>query len=232
MTDARARALVVDFGGVLTTSLGDAFRAFCEREGVDYERVRDALRAAYGDIDPESLVARFETGRMERAHFERELAAHLSHGLARAIAPEDLIARMLEDLRLDQAMIDAVRSARGAGVPTALLSNSWGVEYYPRDLLADLFDHVVISGEVGLRKPHPEVFHLACERLGLPPSDCVFVDDHDGNVDAAREVGLIGVLHEKTEQTVGELEALLGVPLRESDGPSPESDWVDRIRDG
>ena len=210
MTDL---ALVVDFGGVLTTHLGDAFRAFCEREGVDYEAVRAKLREAYGEPDPESLVARFETGRIERVEFEQELSTALSEGLHRPIDPTDLIARMLTDLRLDDAMVGAVRAARSQGVPTALLSNSWGVDYYPHDLLEDLFDHIVISGQVGLRKPDPEAFHLAAGRLGLPPERCVFVDDVESNVRAAEAVGMRGVLHEETQKTIAELERLLGVAL-------------------
>jgi putative hydrolase of the HAD superfamily len=199
---------------VLTTSLGDAFRAFCEREGVDYDRVRAALRKAYGEADTESLVARFETGRLEQEHFERELAAVLSEGLERPVAPDDLITRMLADLHLDEEMIEAVRAARRGGIKTALLSNSWGVQYYPHDLLAELFDEIVISGQVGLRKPDAEIFAMAVERVGLPAGECVFVDDLRGNLEAAKAVGIRGVLHEAATTTIPELERLLGVPLR------------------
>ena len=201
---------------MLTTSLGDAFRSFCEREGVDYERVRDALRKAYGDADPESLVARFETGRLETDHFQRELSAILSEGLEQPIAAENLIPRMLQDLHLDREMIRAVRAARAAGIRTALLSNSWGVEYYPHDLLEELFEQIVISGQVGLRKPDPAIFEMAIERIGLPASDCLFVDDLHHNIEAAEEAGLRGVLHEEASGTIPELEQLLGVSLRDA----------------
>jgi putative hydrolase of the HAD superfamily len=207
--DRRPRALVIDFGGVLTTSLGDAFRAFCRREGADYEHVRAKLRQAYGEADPESLVAKFETGRIEREEFETELATALSEGLDHPIDPHGLVARMIADLQMDERMISAVRSARGQGIRTALLSNSWGVESYPHELLADLFDEVVISGQAGLRKPDPQAFRLAAERLGLPPEECVFVDDVKGNVEAAEAVGMRGVVHERAETTVPALEALL-----------------------
>lgn len=199
---------------MLTTSLRDAFRSFTEREGIDYERVREAIRTAYGDPDAESMIARFETGTLEREHFERELAAALSKGLERPIPAENLVLRMLQDLRLDEEMIEAVRAARRGGIATALLSNSWGVEYYPHDLLAELFDQVVISGEVGLRKPDPPIFEMAAERLGLPPRECVFIDDLPGNIQAAEAVGMRGVLHEEASRTIPELESLLGVPLR------------------
>lgn len=214
----RARGLVVDFGGVLTTSLGDALRAFCEREGVDHERVTATLRSAYDREDPESLVFRVETGRLDLVEFERELATALSDGMDRRIDPAGLVSRMLADLQLDRQMVGAVRAARRAGVRTALLSNSWGLEPYPRDLLAELFDSVVISGEVGMRKPDPAVFRLAAERLGLTPGRCVFVDDFQPNVEAAGTIGMRGVLHEDTARTIQELEDLLGVPLSDLDG--------------
>ena len=206
----------MDFGGVLTTSLGEAFRSFCEREGVEYERVRDALRRAYGDADPESLVARFETGRLETDHFQRELSAALSEGLERRITAENLILRMLQDLRLDQQMIDAVRAARDAGIRTALLSNSWGVEYYPHDLLAELFEQIVISGQVGLRKPDPAIFEMAVERIGLRPEECLFVDDLRHNIEAAEKAGMRGVLHTEAGKTIRQLEELLGIGLRDA----------------
>lgn len=202
---------------MLTTSLRDAFRSFCEREGIDYERVRAAMRTAYGNADAESLIARFETGRLEQAHFERELSAALSDGLDEPVPAQNLIPRMLRDLRLDREMIDAVRAARRRGIRTALLSNSWGVEYYPHDLLDELFDTVVISGRVGLRKPDAAIFRMATEQLGIPPGQCVFIDDFAGNVEAAQAVGMRGVLHEEARKTIPELEDLLGVPLRDED---------------
>jgi epoxide hydrolase-like predicted phosphatase len=209
------RGLVIDFGGVLTTPLGDAFRAFCRREAVDYDRVRGALRAAYGaDGDPESLVARFETGRMSTEAFEQVLAAALSEGLDHPIEARGLVARMVADLRIDDAMVDAVRRIRAAGVKTALLSNSWGVDYYPHDLLDGLFDEMVISGQVGLRKPHPEVFGLAARGLGLEPPECVFVDDLRSNVEAAEAAGMRGVVHQEAGGTIEALERTFEVPLR------------------
>ncbi|MGH2711729.1 MAG: HAD family hydrolase [Actinomycetota bacterium] len=208
------RGLIVDFGGVLTTSLRDAFVSFCEREGIDYERVRAAMKAAYGDADAESLVARFETGRLETHHFERELATVLSRDLESPLRHESLVTRMLRDLKLDRQMIAAVRTARQTGIRTALLSNSWGVEYYPHDLLEELFDEIVISGRVGLRKPEAEIFHMAIECVGLPAEECLFIDDLRANIQAAEAAGMRGVLHEEASATIEELERLLGITLR------------------
>lgn len=206
------RGLVVDYGGVLTTSLGAAFEAFCAQEGVEPERLKGVLRAAYRDGDPASVVSLVETGRMPVEEFERHLAAALSEGLHRLVAADGMVERMVAGIRVDEQMVDVVRRARAAGIRTALLSNSWGLHYYPHELLAELFDAVVISGQVGLRKPQPEIYRLAAARLGLPPEACVFVDDFGANVEAAEGVGMRGLVHEDPTRSVPELESVLGLP--------------------
>jgi putative hydrolase of the HAD superfamily len=213
---AEYRGLVADYGGVLTTSLTEAFRSFCEREDVDYQHLRTVLRQAYGETSPESVVARFETGRMDRQEFEREMAAALSEGLERPIDAGGLIERMGADLHLDRSMVAAMRAVREAGIRTALLSNSWGDGLYPHDLLSGLFDAVLISGQVGIRKPELEAFRMAAERLGLVPAQCVFLDDFEANVAAAEKVGMRGVLHQEAARTIPQLERLLGVSLAEA----------------
>jgi FMN phosphatase YigB (HAD superfamily) len=75
----------------------------------------------------------------------------------------------------------------------------------------------VISGEVGLHKPQPEIFELAAHRIGLAPSDCVFVDDLRENCAGAEAVGMRAVLHRDTGETLATLEGLLGVSLRPRD---------------
>ena len=109
-------------------------------------------------------------------------------------------------------MVGVLRRARAAGLQTALLSNSWANDYPPA--LAELFDVMVISGEVGLRKPDPEIYRLTVARLGVEPGECVFVDDLSPNVRGAAAVGMVGVLHTDPAATVTELELVLGVPLR------------------
>jgi epoxide hydrolase-like predicted phosphatase len=224
VTEAPARGLIVDFGGVLTTSIGDSFRAFCEREGIDHQVLEGILHSAYGvGTEPDALVSMMETGRLDMAEFERRMASSLSAGLDHRIEPDRLLSRMLADVHFDMPMVEAVRDVRGAGIPTALLSNSWGVEYYPRDLLRELFDQVVISGEVGMRKPDPEVFRLAAGRLGLSSEGCVFVDDTEGNVDAARTVGMRGIVHESSRETIAELARLFRFRLEVRDAGRVDS---------
>ena len=110
-------------------------------------------------------------------------------------------------------MVEAVRAARQAGIKTGLLTNSWSTDHYDRALLAELFDDVVISAEVGLHKPQPEIFRLACERLGVEPAGAVFVDDLRENIAGAEAVGMVGVLHRHPDETVARLEELLGIRL-------------------
>jgi putative hydrolase of the HAD superfamily len=111
-------------------------------------------------------------------------------------------------------MYDLIRTLRGAGLRTALLSNSWGSGEYPRADFPELFDVVVISGEVGMRKPEEAIFLHAAQALGLAPAECVFVDDMQANVTAAAALGMTGVLHHDPATTVAALHDLLGVTTR------------------
>ena len=200
-----AKALIVDFGGVLTTSIWSAFASFCESEGLERDAVRDLFRR-----DPEALalLRGLETSELEPAAFEPRFAELL--GLA---SSDGLIGRLFAGLRPEEEMLDAVRRARGAGVRTGLISNSWGSTVYDPALLDELFDAVVISGEVGLHKPQPEIYLLGCERLGVGPADCVFVDDLRENIAGAEAVGMVGVLHRNPGETVARLEELFGLSL-------------------
>ena len=115
-------------------------------------------------------------------------------------------------------MLDAVRRARAAGVKTGLISNSWGdgLAYDPA-LLDELFDAVVISGDVGLHKPQPEIFHLGAERIGVAPAECVFVDDLRENCEGAEVVGMKAILHRGSAGTLPQLQELLGVSLSDDE---------------
>lgn len=202
-------ALLVDFGGVLTTSIWPAFAAFCESEGLASETVRDLFR---GDAEALRLLRGLETGEVADQEFEARFGALL--GIAEH---EGLIARMFADLRPDEAMVGAVRAAHQAGLKTGLISNSWGLGIYDR-APTGLFDAAVISGEVGMHKPQPGIYTLACERLEVEPEAAVFVDDLRENCDGAEAVGMTAVLHRDAERTIERLETLLAVPLRRARG--------------
>ena len=107
-------------------------------------------------------------------------------------------------------MADVVRRARAAGLRTAVLSNAEGAPHP----YGDLVDAAVLSGEAGVRKPDAEAYLLVAQRLGVPPGECVVVDDLPANVRGAAAAGMTGVLHRTVAATVAELEVLTGLRLR------------------
>ena len=181
------------------------FDEFCRSEGIEQGMVRKLFKN-----EPDALadLRLLETGEIEAAEFERRFGARL--GVADT---EGLITRMFAAVRPEERLISAVRAARQAGVRTGLISNSWGTSIYDPEALEGLFDVVIISGEVGLHKPQPEIYRLAAERLGLEPEACVFVDDLRENVRGAETVGMTAVLHRDPEATVARLEELLELSL-------------------
>jgi epoxide hydrolase-like predicted phosphatase len=205
-------ALVVDFGGVLTTSMRDSFTQFVKTEDVDGEHLHSVLFADYGEG---TLVHGVETGLVTMEEFERELAAKLRTRTGGSVDAAGLVKRMFAGARADTRMIEAVRRARESGFKTGLLSNSWGNrDSYEFEHFDALFDAVVISGEVGLRKPDRAIYELAARDVGVPPEQCVFVDDIAANVRGAAAAGMVGVHHTDTDVTLDELETLLGIALR------------------
>ncbi len=160
-----------------------------------------------------SPVHRLERGELPVGDFEALLAAELA-GRGSTVEPEGLLRRVLGDLaELDASMVGLVARAREAGLRTALLSNSWG-NAYPDELMSGLFDAVVISGDVGMRKPELRIYRHTADLLGLPESACVMVDDLPHNVHAAAAAGMVGVLHRTYDETLGELEILFDRSLR------------------
>jgi epoxide hydrolase-like predicted phosphatase len=200
----RPRGLLVDWGGVLTTNVFASFEAFGAREGLAPNRVRDAFVT-----DPAAREALYglETGTLPEPEFEVRMAAILG------VDASDLIERLMGDASPDPAMVAAVRSARDHGIATGLISNSWGVSRYDRDHLGDLFDGVVISGTVGVRKPAPEIYELGARAIHRKPTECVFVDDIGGNLKPARALGMTTVLHTDSASTIAQLSAIFGVDL-------------------
>ncbi|HEU5353010.1 MAG TPA: HAD family phosphatase [Actinocrinis sp.] len=198
------RGLLIDFGGVLTTSVFASFAAFEQAEGLDRLAVARLLR---DDPRAAKLLVGLETGSAADAVFESELAALLG------VSPEGLIKRLLGGTRPERTMIDAVRELRRAGVRTALVSNSWGVASYPEGLLNDLFDAVVISGQVGLRKPDPEIYRIAAQKISLDPAECVFVDDLPANLGPAARLGMGVIRHTTPDATIAELAGIFGIEL-------------------
>ncbi len=208
--EAGPAGLLLDWGGVLTSDVFAGFQTFCKEEGIDPLRVRDLFAA---DPDGRQALVELETGVITEPEFELRLAALLELGPDRATS---LVDRVLGSIVAEEEIFEALRIARANGIRTGLLSNSWGIERYPHDQLPELFDAVVISGHEGVRKPDEAIYEIALERLALPASRIVFVDDLPGNLKPARALGMITVHHTSAAQTLDELEQHFAMPLRAS----------------
>lgn len=207
MPEPELQGLLVDFGGVLTTNIWHSFDLFCESENLERGTVLKLFRA---DGEALALLRSLERGAVTDEEFEQEFGGLLG------VDPPGLVERLFAGLAPEQAMIDAVSAARASGIRTGLISNSWGTGIYERAPL-DIFDATVISGEVGLHKPEPEIYKLGAERIGFEPEACVFVDDLRENIAGAEAVGMTAVLHRNPIETIAELEGLLGLALLPSD---------------
>lgn len=202
------QGLIVDWGGVLTMPIHSAISGWLKVTGVDRDHygavVRRWVEPPPGEVSP---VHRLERGEIAVEEFEHLLSAALAQE-GSTVEAAGLIGQMFADLAIyEDSMTSLVTRAHAAGVRTALLSNSWGNEYDRSDWHG-MFDTVVISGEVGMRKPERAIFELALDRIGLPAGECVFVDDVAPNIAAAAEAGLVGIVHRTFDETARELEAL------------------------
>jgi putative hydrolase of the HAD superfamily len=213
---AELRGVIFDWGGVLTTPIIETVHAWLEADRIDRQSYAAAMSPwisqAYGPDAAESPVHALERGELSDAEFEVILADLLTDVDGGPVAAGGLLKRMFAGSSPQLDMLDLVRELRDRGLRTGLLSNSWGVrDGYPWELLGELFDDVVISARVGMRKPEERIFQLALERLGLSPGECAFVDDVEANVAAARVLGFVAVHHSAAAATRAELLDLLAI---------------------
>lgn len=213
----RLRGVITDWGGVMTSPILHSVSAWLEADQIDRDSYTAVMRPwvsqAYAGGGPESPIHALERGECSDEQFEQQLAGQLVRLDGQPVPAAGLLGRMFAASALDQPMLGLIGAVRRAGLRTGLLSNSWGRGGYPRELFGDLFDAVVISSEVGMRKPEPGIFELAARLLELAPAECVFIDDVEANVVAAEAAGLVGVHHHDHAQTASQLSDLLGVTL-------------------
>ena len=208
----RPSAVVCDFGGVLTTPLIESFLHYQERSGISFQDVVAAMgrlteRTGYNPLHE------LEKGVITEDHFLDSIEVEMGGDVSLRALPEVYF----EHLQPNQGMIDFVRGLRvERGMRSALLTNNvreWEPKW--RAMLPEIdeiFEVIVDSAFVGMRKPDPAIYELTVERLGdgVAAADCVFIDDIEVNCDAARDVGMQPVHFESTEQAITEVEALLG----------------------
>jgi putative hydrolase of the HAD superfamily len=209
------RGVIADWGGVMTNPITETVRAWIAADEIDYASYHAVMKAwvtgAYDAAGEDNPIHMLERGECSDAEFEHLLAAQILRRDGGSVAAEGLLERMFAATVLSEPMLSLLRQVRGAGLKTALLSNSWGAGIYPADVLAELFDAVVISAEVGMRKPEERIFRHASALLGLDPAECVFIDDIEANVRAAEALGMTGVLHTGPAATVVRVAELLGL---------------------
>ena len=202
-------AVVFDYGGVLTLPVRESIDAWLEADGIDPASFSRTLKAWLSrDAQDGTPIHRLETGELSVPEFDALLAAELATVDGRPVDPVGVLKRLFAGMQPDPAMFALVEDLRAAGVRVGLLSNSWG-NTYPRERIDALFDPVVISGEVGMRKPLAPIYELALERLGTPAGRVLFIDDAEPNILGARRVGLQAFLHADAVTTRAALAALI-----------------------
>lgn len=205
-------AVLFDFGGVFTGSPFHAVSGMAKELGTTPDLLIDVVFGSYSsDTDhPWHCLERGELSIEDARLSILELGGE--HGIEADLYK--LFGAMASSSGVRTQLVECARSLREAGLRTGLLTNNVAEfrEHWRASLPVDeLFHDVVDSSEVGMRKPDPRIFALACERLTVDPGCAVFLDDHPGNIDAAQKAGLVAVLVEDDPTgALAELDQILG----------------------
>ena len=198
------RAVLYDFGGVFVPSPFEAGSALAGRLGVGTEQLNERVFGPY-HLDTDHPWHRLERGEISFDVARHEIMAMGTLGSEESFDPMTLLAEMASTgLVVRDFMVETVRRVRARGVRTAVVTNNlaeFGSAWRGLLDVDSLFDTVVDSSEVGVRKPDPAIYALACDRLEVDPTDAVFIDDHQGNIDGARAVGIRTVFAGVTEDS-------------------------------
>jgi epoxide hydrolase-like predicted phosphatase len=208
------RVLVCDFGGVLTTPLERSFRIWSEESDVPLEALGAAL-AKEAERSGAHPLHELERGRLTEKQFLGALTEHLSEAMGRPVDMSRFGEAYFEHLDVNEELLDRLRAWHGDGLRMALCTNNvreWEARWRAMIPVDDLFETVVDSAFVGVRKPDREIYEIVLERLGdVPAEACVFLDDFEVNCDGARAVGMAAVRFVSNEQAIPEVEDALGV---------------------
>jgi putative hydrolase of the HAD superfamily len=208
------RATFFDFGGVILSSPFEAFNRFEERTGLPRDFIR-TINATDPDVN---AWARFERNEVQFDEFCDLFEAECREQ-GHEVAARDLMPLLLGELR--PAMVEAVRRCRDGGMATACLTNNW-VPHEERpaereavgvDDVLTLFQHIIESSVVGVRKPDPRFYEIACETAGVEPHEVVFLDDLGVNLKPAAAMGMTTIKVTDPATALEELEAVVGIPL-------------------
>jgi putative hydrolase of the HAD superfamily len=207
----RVDAIISDFGGVLTSPLLGSFQAFSESSGVSLPELGQAM-VAIGVQSGVNPLFELETGRLSEAEFLGALATQLSKQLERTIELDGFGERYFANLKPNGRLIDYMRELRGRGYQLAICTNNvreWDRLWRAMLPVDEIFDVVVDSAFVGVRKPESRIYELTLERLGVRAGAALLIDDIEVNCEAARKLGMRAVWFRETEQAIEETEAAL-----------------------
>ena len=198
------RAVISDFGGVLTTPLAGSFQGFADQSGIELAAMGQAL-AALHERDGANPLHELECGRMTESAFVEGLRGALCELLGREVTLAGFADTLWEGLFPNEPMIAFMATLRAEGYRMALLTNNvreWELRWRALAPIDEIFELVIDSAFVGVRKPEPEIYELALTGLGLSATECVFIDDIEHNCEAAREVGMQAVVYRDVEQAI------------------------------
>jgi epoxide hydrolase-like predicted phosphatase len=209
------RAVISDFGGVLTTPLLGSFAAFQDETGISASSLGTAMQRI-AERQGEHPLFELERGRITETDFLAALRVELAVELGHEPELHRFREIYFDALQPNQPMVDAMHDLKGRGYRMALLTNNvreWEPLWRGMLPVDEIFEVIVDSAFVGMRKPEREIYDLAVERIGdgVGASECLFVDDVEVNVEAARELGMAAVHFRSAGQAIPEIEAALVV---------------------
>ena len=209
---AEVKAIVSDFGGVLTTPLLESFAAFQDQTGIQTEDLGKAM-AAIAARDGDNPLFRLERGEITEVAFLEMLGEALEPLLGHRPELHRFREIYFEALDPNEPMIALMRELKHSGYRMAMLTNNvreWEPLWRSMLPVDEIFEFVVDSGFVGVRKPEGRIYEMVTERLSLPAEVCLFVDDVEVNCSGAQRAGMSAVHFRENEQAIAEIRALLG----------------------
>lgn len=208
------QAVIFDFGGVFTSSPFEAFERYERERGLPVGLIRRVNSTNHET----NAWALFERAEIDIDGFDRAFAAECK-ALGHHVPGRDVLPLLAGDFRPD--MIQALRRIK-TRFKTGCITNNMphnaaggteaGRTMYAREIM-ELFDEVIESAKLGIRKPDPRIYRLMCEKLAVAPEECVYLDDLGGNLKPARAMGMTTIKVESASQAIAELEAATGMRL-------------------
>jgi putative hydrolase of the HAD superfamily len=207
-------AVIWDFGGVLTSSPFETFARFEAERGLPADIIRRTNAANH----LENAWAKFERAEVDIETFDR-LFAEESLALGAEVRGRDVLPLIAGDLRPE--MVEALRRIKSKfktgcitnNLPANAIGSAGGRTLYIAEVMA-LFDHIIESAKIGLRKPAPQIYRMMVDALAVDPKRCIYLDDLGINLKPAREMGMTTIKVRDTKQALTELEAATGLPLQ------------------